>query len=1164
MQLHAFCKTWQGLLMNCACHVIKINGLLTVKPKRFTKTTIITMKLTAILLFAACLQVNAKGIAQSITLTERNVPIESIFKKIEKQTGYLFWYENKLVKQAGNVTVVVKNASLKEVLDECIKDKALSYTIIDKTVVIKQKAIQADYVLYATPPPFAEVTGTVTNEKGEALPGVSVQVKGTSTATATDAAGKYRINVNSADAILVFTFVGYASKEITVRDQVTINISLELRDNSLDEVVVTALDIKKDARKLGYSTATVNTEQITTNRTTNLGNSLQGKVAGLNVSPPAGGPGASSKIRIRGQSSFGGNNSPLIVVNGVPINNSSSSAGTGLNMTSATGGSSDGGDGLQSINQDDIESLTVLKGAAAAALYGFRAKDGVIIITTKSGTKSTGIGVEVNSNFQAEQALDFTDFQYEYGQGEFGKRPTTVAEAQSSGVWSFGEKFDGKPTPQFDGSTQNYVAYPNRIKDFYRTGMNWTNSVAVSGGNEKGHFRLSFANTDAKSIMPNSDYQKKIINLGLTYNLTKQLSVQLNANYSNEYTKNPPQIGIQDMNANTTIYTLANSINTEWLKNYKDANGNEMPLARFTNRNNPYWVTLHRFENIHRDRIFGNASVRYKFTDWLYAQARFGQDYYTRPYDYNRPTGTRSIGAAASGFNGYYYQDVTTFRERNMDFLIGANHSFGNFGIDAIVGGNQMQQVYDNMSTAVTNFYVRDLYTIANGQVKNPLYSYWKKRVNSLYGSVDFSFKNYLYLTVTARNDWFSTLNPTSNSYLYPSVSGSFVFSEALGGKPGWLDFGKVRVAYAQVGGDTDPYANAIYYNVNANPFNGVALGSMTSSISPNANLRPLKVKETELGLEMRMFNGRVNLNASGYIKNTVDEILNVDISNSSGYSQTKVNIGKLQNKGIELLLSVVPVKAPKFNWETSVNGSYNISKVLELANGQTRFDVGAGEFFGNVSHEIGLPLASLRGFDYRRNEKGEILLANGMPQQGSLKTFGSAIPKWVGAWMNTFTIYGFRIFTQVDFKAGHKILSNSNLNFLRHGLHKASLVGREGGVVYDGVNADGSANETSVEAEQFYSSYRGAGLAAPFVYNGAFVRWRSLSIGYDLSRFVKKGFIKGLNVTAIMNNVLMFKKYLDNLDPEAQVSSSDNLQGIETHTLPTTRSYGLNVNVKF
>lgn len=1010
------------------------------------------------------------------------------------------------------------------------------------------------------------VSGTVVDAGSQPLAGVTVQVKNSTRATVTNTAGRFQINASGAD-VLVFTYVGFTPQEIALNGRTTLDVSLQAGNGqNLNEVVVTALGIRKEARRLGYSTSTVNTEQITTNRTVNVGNSLQGKVAGLNVSPPSGGPGGSSKIRIRGQSSFGGDNSPLIVVNGIPINNSSISGGQGGQTGNPTGGSSDQGDGLQSINPDDIESVTVLKGAPAAALYGSRAKDGVLLITTKSGKGINGIGVEVNSNFQTDQALDYTDFQYEYGQGENGIRPATVADAQSSGVHSFGVKFDGQPTPQFDGSMQPYAAYKNRIKDFYRSGYSWTNSVALSGGSDKGSFRLSFANTDANAIMPNSDYHKKILNLGLSYRFTPKFSVQLNANYSNEYNHNPPQIGLQDLNANTTVYTLANSIDVAWLKaKYKDANGNEQPLSRFTNRNNPYWTTLVRFENVRRDRIFGNASLRYQLLDWLYVQGRIGQDYYTRPYEYNRPSGTRSISAVSVGFNGQYYQDATTYRERNMDVLIGANKTVGKFGADITVGGNQLQQVFDRLRTNVTSFYVRDLYTIGNGQTKDPGYDYSKKRINSIYGSAEFSFSNMLYLNVTSRTDWFSTLNLKSNNITYPSASLSYVFTSSFKNLPRWLNFGKLRGGYAEVGGDTDPYSSNLYYTVNSVPFNGIGLGNISGNISPNPDLRPLRVKETEIGLELKLFNNRVSLDVAAYKKLTIDQILNVDISNASGFSQTKVNIGQSQNKGVEALLSITPVRNRSISWETGFNASYNTSKVLQLVNGQTAVQVGTGEFFGNVAHEVGLPLASLRGFDYKRNDKGQITTAGGLFQQGKLTTFGSAIPKWVGGWLNTINIKGFRIFTQVDFKAGYKIMSNSNLNFLRHGLAKASLVGRDGGVMFDGANAtDGSPNATKVEAQTFYSQYRGTNVATPFIYNGSFVRWRSLSIGYDLSRFLKKSFIKGLTVSALVNNVLMIKKYIDNLDPEAQVSASDNLQGIETHTLPTTRSIGANVNVRF
>src|SRR5690606_1172496 len=420
-----------------------------------------------------------------------------------------------------------------------------------------------------------------------------------------------------------------------------------------------------------------------------------------------------------------------------------------------------------------------------------------------------------------------------------------------------------------------------------------------------GNFRLSFANTDAASIVPNSDFNKKIINLGLNYNLTDKLSTQVNANYSNEFNDNPPVVNQQAYNVNQTVYTMANSVDMQWLKNaYKDPEtGNEINPSRFTDRTNPYWSIYERFETQKRDRLFGNVSLRYDIAPWMWVQGRIGQDFFTSVRHANRPTGTAMLPVAPSGFNGNYFQNTSTFRERNVDFLLGLNHEFGVWGVDATLGANSMDQKSERMGTAVTNFFIRDLYTADNGQIKNPNYSFWHKRVNSIFGTVDFSYNDLLYLNLTGRNDWFSTLNPASNSAFYPSVSTSFVFSQLFQTLPNWLDFGKLRASYAEVGGDTDPYTNALYYNIEDNSFNGVPLGIITTNVSPNAFLRPLTVKEAEIGLDMRLFDSRLTIDVAAYNKLTEDEILSVDVSNASGYGQTLVNVGKLRNRGVEVLL---------------------------------------------------------------------------------------------------------------------------------------------------------------------------------------------------------------------------------------------------------------------
>jgi len=1029
-------------------------------------------------------------------------------------------------------------------------------TVVITCISVLFSVIDQAYAL-ASDPQQTVITGRVTDSRGEALPGVNVLLKGTTTGTITDTQGRYSLSVPDLTGTLIFSFIGYTPLETPIAGRRSVDAQMTEETTALGEVVVTALGIKREAKSLGYSATAVDAREFAATKLTNMGNSLIGKVAGLNVSTPPTGPGGSSKIRIRGQSSFGGNNSPLFVVNGVPIDNSYMTGSYNVDL----------GDGLLSLNADDIESMTVLKGATAAALYGYRAKDGVIIITTKSGAGQKGIGVELSSSFQADRALDYTDFQYEYGQGENGIRPASLVDARRTGVWSFGTKFDGLPAWQYDGTEKPYLPFKDRIKAFYQTGLSFINSAAISGGDSRGGFRLSFTNHNSSSIVPTARFKKNVVDLGLNYNLTKKLSVQMNANYSLENNHNPPAVGGQDFTTANTIYTLANSVDPRWLEaTYKDpVTGNEIALSRFTNRTNPYWTMYERFEDLKRNRVIGNILLRYQFTPWLYAQGRIGQDWYSMYHEFNMPTGTASLASPVTGFNGSYTQNFRDRRETNMDFLVGANRKLGDFAVGATFGGNTMDNTYQMLQESVTNFYVRGLYTIGNGQTKNPSYSYSRKKVNSLYGTLDLSFRDYLFVNLTGRNDWFSTLNPKSNNYLYPSASTSFIFSQALADlMPSWLDYGKIRVAYAEVGGDTSPYTNALFYSMNTNPFNGYAIGGISGSVSPNPNLKPLKVKEAEAGLEMIFFDRRISFDLAVYRKNTVDEILNVDISNASGFSSTRVNVGRLRNQGVEILFSVVPVRTVNFSWESAFNYTYNDSKVLELAGGQQKIDVGEGDFIGVTSHEVGKPMASIRGIDYKRDEMGRVITSDGRFLAGDYKTFGSAIPKHIGAWINTLTYRMFFVKAQIDFKSGHKMLSNTNFNCLRHGLTKSSLVGREGGVVFDGYNSDGSPNTTPVEAEAFYADYRGKFVVTPFIYDASFIKFRTLSAGADLTNILKLYFIKGITVSGYINNFFIISKHVDNLDPETVYSVSDNKAGLESSGLPTLRSYGLSLNVKF
>jgi TonB-linked SusC/RagA family outer membrane protein len=1020
------------------------------------------------------------------------------------------------------------------------------------------------------------ISGTVSDESGKKLSAVSVTVKGTTVGTTTDAEGKFQLTAN-ANAILQFSSIGFASMDVPISGRTEVNIVLLTNAQSLDAVVVTALGITKQARGLGYAASNVKAEELTLNRSPNVMNSLQGKVAGVNISSLGTGPGGSSKIRIRGQSSISGQNNPLIVINGVPVDNTNFND----NAVSVKGGGvyADGGDGLSSINPDDIESMTILKGAPAAALYGSRAKDGVIMITTKTKGKNKGIGVSYNVNYMNETPLDFTDYQNVYGQGENGVRPT--APNPTSGQWSFGEKIQpGMTHTLFNTTGIPYVAQGSRIKEFYRNGQNLTNTVTLSTGGEKGGIHLSLSNAENKGIMPNNKFNRKGLNLGFSHNLSDKFSFAGNVNYTNEVNTNPPNIANQDNSIPTTLMALANTMPLSIMdaNKYNPATGNEYNYSRFTNRTNPYWVMAEQFHNIRRDRIFGNISAKYNILPWLYVQGRFGQDYWSRDEDVNNfPTGQASRPAANPGFvNGIYTQESRRFRETNLDFLISANRQYKDFDFTLTGGGNQMRRRLDINNVQVTDFVVRGLYTVQNGRAKDPVYSLFEQGVNSLYSSAEISWNRTFYLNGTVRNDWFSTLSPANRSILYSSVSGAYVFSETI--QPKWLNFGKVRVGYAEVGSDGDvaPYSDQLFYVVNANTINNpsgsaVSIGGPNGNTLPNANLRPSRVAETEIGLELKMFKSRVNIDLAVYRKITSDQIVPVQISDASGFVNTRINSGKSRNQGFEALLNLVPVKTKDFSWEFTANTAYNKTKVLSIITNTPgeRITVGTHVFNGEVRLVVGEEIGQIAGFGYATDPtKGgqRIFQANGVPLRTSaLVLFGSALPKWTGGFLNAFNYKGVSLSIFIDYKLGNKVLSGTNFNATRHGLHKNTLQGREGGVIGEGVNQSGAPNTVATPVQTYWEHLRSQQIIESVVYNGGYWKLRQIGAGYDFTKFIPaKWPIKGLKIDFVANNVLMLKKWIDNIDPETFGFASDNQVGLESPGLPTTRGMGLNVNIKF
>ena len=1033
------------------------------------------------------------------------------------------------------------------------------------------------------------VRGTLVDNEKKPVAGATITVKGTTKATSSNAAGEFSINAAGND-ILVVSYVGFATIEVPVKEKNDITVTMIRSDGTeLDVVVVTALGITKSSKKLGYATTSVSTSDLVTNRTTNFMETLEGKVAGLNITPPAAGAGASNQVRLRGQVGFAGaDNSPLIVLNGLPLDQ-------GVRNAEGNAQQRDRGDNLANINPDDIESMTVLKGAAAAAIYGSRAARGAIIITTKSGQKNQGIGVDFTSSYTSSQPLNFMDeiTQTQYGQGQGGARFTTAGQIQANGQFGWGGLLDGTPAINFDGVMRPYSANPYQLFDFLQTGTNLTNTLGLSGGGENGSFRASISTTNAKGITPSNEYKRKIFNLGLNQTIVKKLKLLVNINYADEDYINPPQIGTQGDGAVNFFTRLPISTPIEAYKDHAvNAAGAEWKTNGFLGTvNNPFYP-LQKGQKYQddRNRFLGTTTLRFDITDWLYAQGRFNYDrgdLFTEWYALNG-TGAEVLTNNDGTYRGSYNLNQVTTTDMNADFLVGGNKEFGDFSVDASFGGNTQRSEYKNMVQTATNFSGPNLYSIPNGTVKTQNYNYSQSRINSLYGLAEFGYKGLLYINFTGRNDWFSLLNPEFNSKFYPSLSGSFIFSEFFKNST-WLSYGKLRASWAKVGSiaGVSPYEGVLAYTYNANLFNGQTLASVSGNNVPNPLLAPFIVSEKEIGLELRLFKNRLLLDIAAFDKLTTDQILDVSLSSASGYTAYKENKASLKNNGLETLIEFKAVQSRGFNWITSWNNTYLKTEVLDVGNTTGTmlllyFNGTGNEFLGEIRYTEGLAMNQLYTRTYRTNTKGQVVVNNngrlldsqGGPVGNGFYPVGSSIPKFVGGWNNTFNYKNLSFGIFFDYKFGGTVLTSTLLNMTRQGHSKLSLEGREGGLIFPAVyESTGLPNTTAIQVannglQTFYTDYRNLQIGDPFTFKSDFVKLRNISVAYDFTSMVRKTsllkFVKGLSLSAACRNVAILYKDLPGLDPEAIQSSGDIRSGYENSSLPTTRNYNLTLNVKF
>lgn len=1000
------------------------------------------------------------------------------------------------------------------------------------------------------------VGGRITSATdGEPLPGVNIIVKGTATGTTSDSDGRFSISA-PVDATLVFSFIGFTSQEVSVAGRTSVDVVLQEDATQLGEVVVTALGIERKEEQLGFSVSKISGDLMTKARETNVAMSLAGRVAGLNVSGTNGGPGSSARVMLRGLPSFGAS-SPLYVINGVPIDNTQRGA-------AGEWGGSDNGDGISNINPDDIADMTVLKGAAASALYGARAANGVIIINTKKGRRSD-FEIEYNGTFQADKAIDFTDYQYEYGQGQHGEKPTTAAAALASGAYSWGAKLDGSQVIQFDGNTYPYSAVKNNIANFYRTGPTWTNTVAVSKGGEAGSFRLSLSNMANSAILRNSGLDRRTVNLNIDQNITSKLKISLVANYIDEEAKNKPQLSDGPMNANH-INMLATNIDQSILAPGYDPsmNGAEVTWRDDIYVTNPWFVVNQYKNDVGRKRLISLVSARYDLTDWLFVQGRVGYDNSSDRLFKVEPWGTAYTNLKAGNLQELSRAERS---ELNTDILFGVNKNITpDIVMDLGLGANLRKNYFEKVGLSGSQFVLPYFYSYNNVVTYNRMYDYQKREVQSAYYTADFSYKTFLNLSTTGRYDVYSTLPADNNGIFTASVTGSFIFNELI--QVPSISYGKFRASYGQVSGEpSDPYQTSQYYSV-GNTINGVTTGSFGTSL-PNLFLKPFTMGEFEVGAEVKFFDDRVGIDIAYFDRKTKNEIINGALSPSSGRTSGFVGTGSTANRGVELLLSGTPVRRDDFSWDVSINYTTLSNRIEEIYGpGSTNTTLSLGTYRplnANTAYVKGMSGPQIMAYDYAYDNAGNIIVNEaGIPIRGDLKPMGSVLPTSYGGINNSFTYKGINLAFLIDGKFGNKVLSATNHNTIMNGLNKMTLEGRETGVNFDGVHADGSVNEVSTDAQDFYRGYV-TNISKLNVLDGSFIKLRQVTLGYSVP---KKYFgdlpVKSVTVSLVARNLAVLMSKLDNIDPEAGFSSLVNYAGIEGNSLPSTRSYGFNLNVKF
>lgn len=1007
------------------------------------------------------------------------------------------------------------------------------------------------------------VTGKVSSNN-EVLPGASVKIKNSTTGTTTNAEGKFSLNVPNGSTTLVVSVIGYEAIEQTLSNsQSVINFELKESASVLNEVVVTALGISREKKTLVYATQTVKpTELIEARDPNNVINSLSGKIANAVITQGSGGPGSGARIVLRGNRSIQGSNNALIVVDGVPLsNNTSGTAGSDFGFVQ-------GSDGASSINPDDIESVTVLRGASAAALYGSQAGNGVLVITTKKG-KSDKIGVSLNSGVSMESAFALPFFQNTYGQGNGGKLSATSGE-------SWGEKMTGQSYTNYLGNQSTYSAQPNNVSDFFRKATSINNSVGITGGNDKMQTYLSYTNNLIQGIVDRNNLTRNTVNLRISNQINSRFSTDAKVTYVNQDIKNRPRSGEENAPV-IDIYNMARNISTSDAQNYEKINNigiaepTAFPSTLSSIYQNPYWATYNYINNEQRDRVIGFLSAKYKILDWLTLSGKANLD---KTFDKGQ-TSVYQGTILYSRTGGNYLNNNINVTEKWFDMMLdGDNKISDKIKINYRVGGIYQDRQYDATNLTSNGLNVTNKFSMNFASSPAISSGFTRVQTQSVFGQTNFSFKDAVFLDLSLRNDWDSRL-PAPHSFLYPSAGISTVFSDLVK-LPENITFLKGSLNYAQVGNGGGFGLLKSVYNYGQGAGNGFL---QISSTLPLPGLKPEIVKNLEAGIEARFFSNRIGFTATVYKSNSFNQLLQVSLPVATGFVNKYINAGNIQNRGFELVLTGQPLSAQsKLKWDMTFNFAMNRNKVVALSEDVKIFYLGGG--FGRSATPViqeGNSYGDLLAFKWATNANGQhIVDSNGKPVlTQTQESIGNFNPKATLGLTNSFNYKAFSLRVLVDGRIGGTVVSGTEMNLAFSGIPKVTEQFREGGLNLGGVNDKGEAVSKTITAQDFWQIASGKryGAGEFFAYDATNFRVRELSLGYTIP--TKSNIIKSAKIMLVARNLLWLYRGSSKLeipgiakrkmwfDPDMSLGNG-NFQGVEYGTMPATRTLGANLQITF